>query len=199
MSLSSVLACVVLSYLLSVLSVLVAVLLQGLIDHAQKDAAAVGTSLQAGRLAHAYLFAGPRGIGKTTIERLTDAALGDVMFVALGSSTEVASVDEDQLIVEGIGVYMVTDRVGFAVEDRDRSAGIYYVRYNDPSKQDADQGWLSKLAFWSSDDEQQVQHYQIKLSDEGDDTRVVVLDEQGDPETSVAGVLILTLLYEELK
>ncbi len=35
------------------------------------------------------------------------------------------------------------DRVGFAVEDRDRSAGIYYVRYNDPSKQDADKGWLS--------------------------------------------------------
>jgi hypothetical protein len=40
------------------------------------------------------------------------AALGDVMFVGLGSATEVADVDVDQLILEGVGVYMVTDRLG---------------------------------------------------------------------------------------
>jgi len=96
-------------------------------------------------------------------------------------------------------VGIVLDRVDFAVEDRDRLQGIYYVRYNDPLKGQKDKGLLSKLAFWSSDDEQQVQHYQIKLSDDGADTRVVVLNEEGDPETSVTGVRILTLLYEELK
>ena len=96
-------------------------------------------------------------------------------------------------------VGIVLDRVDFAVEDRDRLQGIYYVRYNDPLKGKKDKGLLSKLAFWSSDDEQQVQHYQIKLSDSGADTRVVVLDEAGEPEASVTGVRILTLLYEELK
>jgi len=96
-------------------------------------------------------------------------------------------------------VGIVLDRVDFAVEDRDRLQGIYYVRYNDPLKGQKDKGLLSKLAFWSSDDEQQVQHYQIKLSDDGAHTRVVVLNEEGDPETSVTGVRILTLLYEELK
>jgi len=96
-------------------------------------------------------------------------------------------------------VGIVLDRVDFAVEDRDRLQGIYYVRYNDPLKGQKDKGLLSKLAFWSSDDEQKVQHYQIKLSDSGADTRVVVLDEAGDPETSITGVRILTLLYEELK
>jgi outer membrane protein assembly factor BamC len=95
-------------------------------------------------------------------------------------------------------VGIVLDRVDFAVEDRDRLQGVYYVRYNDPLKGKKDKGLLSNLAFWSSDEEE-VQHYQIKLSDEGDDTRVVVLNEQGEPETSVAGVRILTLLYEELK
>ena len=94
---------------------------------------------------------------------------------------------------------IVLDRVDFAVEDRDRLQGIYYVRYNDPMQGQSDKGLLSKLAFWSSDDEQAVERYQIKLSDDGADSRVVVLNEQGEPETSVTGVRILTLLYEELK
>lgn len=94
---------------------------------------------------------------------------------------------------------IVLDRIDFAVEDRDRQQGIYYVRYNDPAQGHNDKGLLSKLAFWSSDDEQVVERYQIKLSDDGADSRVVVLNEQGEPETSVTGVRILTLLYEELK
>jgi len=93
---------------------------------------------------------------------------------------------------------IVLDRVGFAVEDRDRLQGIYYVRYNDPLKGQKDTGLLSKLAFWSSDEEQ-VGHYQIKMSDDGADTRVVVLDDKGNPEASVTAVRILNLLYDELK
>jgi outer membrane protein assembly factor BamC len=41
------------------------------------------------------------------------------------------------------------DRVGFTVEDRDRSTGTYYVRYNDPLGEQEEKGLLSKLAFWS--------------------------------------------------
>ena len=95
-------------------------------------------------------------------------------------------------------VGIVLDRVGFAVEDRDRLQGLYYVRYSDPLKTEKSGGFLSKLAFWS-DDEQKVAHYQIKLSDDGADTRVVVLDAQGQPETSVTAVRILNVLYDELK
>ena len=95
-------------------------------------------------------------------------------------------------------VGIVLDRVDFAVEDRDRLQGIYYVRYNDPLKTEK-KGVLSKLAFWSDDDEEQVVTYQIKLSDDGANTRVVVLNAAGEPETSVTAVRILTLLYEELR
>ncbi len=95
-------------------------------------------------------------------------------------------------------VGIVLDRVGFAVEDRDRLQGLYYVRYNDPLKEQKDSGLLSKLAFWSSDEEQ-VTHYQIKLSDDAADTRVTVLDDKGNPEPSVTAVRILNLLYDELK
>ncbi|VAW83223.1 hypothetical protein MNBD_GAMMA14-167 [hydrothermal vent metagenome] len=96
-------------------------------------------------------------------------------------------------------VGITLDRVDFAVEDRDRSTGIYYVRYNDPLKRQK-KSFLSKLAFWSSDEgTDKVATYQIKLVDDGADTRVMVLNEKGQVEDSVTPVRILTLLYDELR
>lgn len=95
-------------------------------------------------------------------------------------------------------VGITLDRIDFAVEDRDRSAGTYYVRYNDPLKHQK-KGFLSKLAFWSDDETDKVATYQIKLVDDGADTRVMVLNEKGEAETTVTPVRILKLLYEELK
>lgn len=94
-------------------------------------------------------------------------------------------------------VGIVLDRVGFAVEDRNRLQGLYYVRYSDPQKL-RDKGFFSKLAFWS-DKEQEVDHFQIKLSDDGADTRVVVLNASGEPEISATAVRILNVLYDDLK
>jgi outer membrane protein assembly factor BamC len=104
--------------------------------------------------------------------------------------------DEFEKAWRNVGI--VLDRVGFAVEDRDRLQGLYYVRYSDPLKSQ-NQGFLSKLAFWSDDKEQKAEHYQIKLSDDGADTRVVVLDKDGKPEKSVTAVHILNVLHDELK
>ena len=104
--------------------------------------------------------------------------------------------DEFEKAWRNVGI--VLDRVGFAVEDRDRLQGLYYVRYSDPLKSQNQGGFLSKLAFWS-DKEQKAEHYQIKLSDDGADTRVVVLDKDGKPEKSVTAVHILNVLYDELK
>lgn len=51
-------------------------------------------------------------------------------------------------------VGLALDRVGFVVEDRDRSSGIYYVRYNDIEKDDGPRkkGLLDSLKFWGDDD-----------------------------------------------
>ncbi len=48
---------------------------------------------------------------------------------------------------------LALDRVGFTVTDRDRSQGIYYVRYADPVKDSQKKGFLSKLKFWGEDDD----------------------------------------------
>ncbi|MDJ0738098.1 MAG: outer membrane protein assembly factor BamC [Gammaproteobacteria bacterium] len=97
-------------------------------------------------------------------------------------------------------VGLTLDRVGFAVEDRDRSSGIYYVRYNDPSKQDADKGWLSRLAFWSNDDDiDTTNRYQVKVGSGDGRTVVVVADEQGQRDNSPTAIRILTLLQEQIR
>ena len=95
---------------------------------------------------------------------------------------------------------LALDRVGFAVEDRDRSAGIYYVRYNDPAKEDADKGWLSGLAFWSEDkDVDKVNRYQVRVRGSDDRTVVTVADENGQRSESPTATRILTLLKEQIR
>jgi len=92
------------------------------------------------------------------------------------------------------------DRVGFAVEDRSRSEGIYFVRYNDPMKENEDPGLLSKLAFWQEDKNiDKENRYQVKLSQDGDVTQVVILNEAGTRDSSPTAVRILTLLHEQMR
>jgi outer membrane protein assembly factor BamC len=66
-------------------------------------------------------------------------------------------------------------------------------------KQENKKGLFSKLAFWSGDTEAESKQYQIKLTEDGPDTRTTVLDAEGNPETSATAVRILNLLYEKLK
>jgi outer membrane protein assembly factor BamC len=56
-------------------------------------------------------------------------------------------------------VGLALDRVGFVVEDRDRSRGTYYVRYSDvsidaPSSDPKKKGLLDSLKFWSDDEDE---------------------------------------------
>jgi outer membrane protein assembly factor BamC len=90
------------------------------------------------------------------------------------------------------------DRVGFAVEDRNRSEGTYYVRYSDPLAGE-DKGMLSKLAFWSSDDEVAARQYHIKLVASGATTQIIVDNAEGARDTTATAKRILTLLEEQLR
>lgn len=91
------------------------------------------------------------------------------------------------------------DRVGFTVQDRDRSAGTYYVRYNDPLGEQNEKGILSKLAFWSSDDDKAGDEYRIELQAEGAVTHVIVKNSKGERDTGSTAKRILTLLEEQLR
>ena len=100
-------------------------------------------------------------------------------------------------------VGLALDRVGFTVEDRDRSKGLYFVRYIDPNtdpKTTEKQSWFSKLKFWSSSPKvQSKEQYRILVQAEGPGAEVRVLDKNGAREQSDTANRILTLLYDQLK
>ncbi len=100
-------------------------------------------------------------------------------------------------------VGLALDRVGFTVEDRDRSKGLYFVRYIDPDadiKTTPESGWLSKLKFWGSNTKiQSKEQYRILVQGDGSGAEVRVLDKDGTREQSDTANRILTLLYDQLK
>jgi len=96
---------------------------------------------------------------------------------------------------------LALDRVGFTVEDRDRSKGVYFVRYIDPqidNKTAEDKGWLSKLKFWGGSKPKQEQ-FRIEVKDNAQGSLVKVLNKDGAQENNETTSRILTLLYDQLK
>jgi outer membrane protein assembly factor BamC len=101
-------------------------------------------------------------------------------------------------------VGLALDRVGFTVEDRDRSKGLYYVRYIEPELDNKNYkpqgGWLSKLKFWeSSSSKPKTEQYRILVKDIESGAEVNVLNKEGAREQSETASRILSLLYEQLK
>ncbi|SEF91664.1 Beta-barrel assembly machine subunit BamC [Nitrosospira multiformis ATCC 25196] len=97
-------------------------------------------------------------------------------------------------------VGLALDRIGFTVEDRNRSQGVYFVRYVNPEAENgAGTGLLSKLAFWRDEDSDKPGQYRIQLSEAGTNTDVTVLNKDGVAEDSSDAKRILKLLYEQLK
>ena len=101
-------------------------------------------------------------------------------------------------------VGLALDRVGFTVEDRDRSKGLFFVRYIDPEVDlkatGQKEGFLDKMMFWKSAPKSAQPQYRIHVADAGASmSQVQVQDSKGSPEASSTGKKILGLLFEQLK
>jgi outer membrane protein assembly factor BamC len=99
-------------------------------------------------------------------------------------------------------VGLALDRTGFTVVDRDRTGGLYYVRYADPDSDVAkarDSGWLAKLMFWKTDEKERPEQYRIKVAEEPPISIVVVQDANGAPDRTANAERILALLREQLR
>lgn len=96
---------------------------------------------------------------------------------------------------------LALDRSGFAVEDRDRSAGVFFVRYDDPTKpSQKKKGLLSRMAFWQGGGgPDRAKTYQIRVQGDGNESRVTVYDEAGQRDRSATGNQILALLEDQLR
>jgi outer membrane protein assembly factor BamC len=97
-------------------------------------------------------------------------------------------------------VGLALDRGGFTVEDRDRSAGLYYVRYVDPKSAGKDEpGFFSKLFGWDKDTASVLQRYRLSVKTSGATTQVAVLNNQGNADSGEAARQIVARLVDELK
>lgn len=89
------------------------------------------------------------------------------------------------------------DRIGFTVEDRDRSKGIYYVRYIDPETKGKEKGFFSRM--FTKDEPAPPNQFQVQVKRADNGSTVEVFDKEGAPAVSTTGERILSLLYEQLK
>ena len=101
-------------------------------------------------------------------------------------------------------VGLALDRIGFTVEDRNRSEGIYFVRYVDPDtdshKSSDDDGILSGLVFWGKDDMPKAEKYHIQVSETGaNSSNVKIFSDNNTPANDSTTNRIINLLHEQLK
>ena len=89
------------------------------------------------------------------------------------------------------------DRHGFTIEDRDRAAGLFYLRYADPEQAGKDEPNFLQRLFGAK--AAAPTRYRVSVKAEGDKSTVRVLDDRGQAITDDNAKRILSLLMDDLK
>lgn len=95
-------------------------------------------------------------------------------------------------------VGLALDRTNFTVEDRDRSKGIYFVRYVAPNADKAEPGFFGKL-FGSSKSENAPQKFKISVVSQGKSSMVSVQNTEGGSVATADAQRIVKVLADDLK
>ncbi|WP_219218441.1 outer membrane protein assembly factor BamC [Variovorax boronicumulans] len=97
-------------------------------------------------------------------------------------------------------VGLALDRTGFTVEDRDRSAGTYFVRYVTPNPDKKEPGLFSKLlSLGSASKDESPLKFRILVKSQGETSTVSVLNEAGVPDTTANAQRIVQVIADDLK
>jgi outer membrane protein assembly factor BamC len=95
-------------------------------------------------------------------------------------------------------VGLALDRTNFAVDNRDREKGIYYVRYADSAQELKKDGLFGKL-FYSGNSKKPAQEFLVNVRPKGDtQSQVAVVDANGQVDTSSDAQRIVSLLHAQL-
>lgn len=93
-------------------------------------------------------------------------------------------------------VGLALDRSGYTVEDRDRAAGLYFVRYIAPGTSE-EPGFFARI--FGGDRAAGPLRYRVLVKADGDKTRVSVQNAQGAAETGEIAQKIVASLVNELR
>ncbi|PPB83960.1 Beta-barrel assembly machine subunit BamC [Mycetohabitans endofungorum] len=95
-------------------------------------------------------------------------------------------------------VGLALDRTDFAVDNRDRERGIYYVRFNDPVQEIKREGLLGKLIYGGKPNVI-AKEYLVNVRPKGDGaTQVAVIDSSGQLDTSSDAQRLVAALHQQL-
>lgn len=115
--------------------------------------------------------------------------------VANGSTLDLAESFDRAWLRVGLAL----DRTNFAVDNRDREKGIYYVRYADSLQEVKREGLLGKLFSGSGSSKKDSHEYLVNVRPKSDTlTQVAVVDANGQVDTSSDAQRIVTLLHAQL-
>jgi outer membrane protein assembly factor BamC len=97
-------------------------------------------------------------------------------------------------------VGLALDRTGFTVVDRDRSKGLYFVRYSNPDLDPTkSKNWVETLQFWKSSEKGKPEQYRVVVTQVDPSSVVTVQDPSGAADRSPNSDKILALLQDQLK
>jgi outer membrane protein assembly factor BamC len=126
----------------------------------------------------------------------------DVRLFAQGAEPRLEIADGFDRAWRRVGVAL--DRGGFTVDDRDRSKGLYFIRYMDPeakARQDSSRPGVFGRMFGGKKEESISQQFRLVVAGAGATTRVTVLDREGKAPTGIdltTASRILTLLDAQM-
>ncbi|MBU3566912.1 outer membrane protein assembly factor BamC [Polynucleobacter alcilacus] len=96
-------------------------------------------------------------------------------------------------------VGLALDRSNFTVEDRNRTNGVYFVRYVNAKDVGDSKGFFSNLFSSKDDSSLKAKKYQVLVKSTGENSAsVYVQDADGKPENTPAGQQLLNLLTDQL-
>ena len=96
-------------------------------------------------------------------------------------------------------VGLALDRSNFTVDERDRSKGIYFVRYVNPKDLGDSRGWFGRTFGKTDDADKKAKVYRVVVQDRGQNQIVIsVQDSDGKPENTATGNQLLTTLDRQL-
>ncbi len=90
------------------------------------------------------------------------------------------------------------DRHGFTVEDRDRSLGLFFLRYADPTQAGKEEPNFFQRLF-KGEQAVTANRYRVSVKSEGERSTVSVLNNQGQQQTDENAKRILNLLMDDLR
>lgn len=96
-------------------------------------------------------------------------------------------------------VGLALDRTGFTVEDRDRAAGTYFVRYVPPNPNKSEPSVFAKLLSFGPGKTEAPLKFRILVKGQGETSTVSVLNESGAADSTANAQRIVQVIADDLK